>query len=137
MNIRKINHIGIVVDNLARSKQTFGEGLGLPHLKDESVEEFHCKIAFFQCGEVMIELIEPTGPGPSDAFLRSHGEGIHHICYEVEDIHAALEQAKERLATDYDQPKSGAGGSQVFFLDPKSCCHVETEFVQPAAPPRA
>ena len=102
--------------------------------------EFYIKTIRLSFGGIDFEYIEPLNQAGGDPFsdwLLEHGEGIHHICYEVEDIHAALEQAKERLATDYDQPKSGAGGSQVFFLDPKSCCHVETEFVQPAAPPRA
>lgn len=130
MNIQKINHIGIVVADLEQGKKIFGGALGLRHLRDEVAEEFHCAIAFFQCGEVMVELVKPTGPGPSETFLREHGEGIHHICYEVENIEEALAQAQQKLATDYTAPKVGAGGSLVFFLDPKSCCSVETEFVQ-------
>ncbi len=130
MNIRKIHHIGIVVANLEQGKKKFGNVLGLPHLRDEVSEEFQCKISFFQCGEVLVELIEPTGEGPSDTFLKKHGEGIHHICYEVENIAESLVEMRKKLATDYTAPKAGAGNSQVFFLDPKSCCNVETEFVQ-------
>lgn len=130
MNIRKIDHIGIVVRDLDDGKRRFGGGLGLTHLRDEVSEPFQCRIAFFQCGETMVELIEPFGPGPSQDFLTSRGEGIHHICYEVSDIGEALAEAKEKLATDYTVPAPGAGGSSVFFLDPASCCQVETEFVQ-------
>lgn len=130
MNIKKIDHIGIVVKNLEEGKKKFREALGLLHMRDEISWEFQCKIAFFRCGEVMIELIEPTGPGPGETFLQTHGEGLHHICYEVENIEHALAEVKEKLGTQYQTPKPGAGGSQVFFLDPESCCCVETEFVQ-------
>lgn len=130
MKIRKIDHIGIVVKNLESSKRKFGNGLGLHYLREEISEAFQCKIAFFQCGEVLVELIEPIGYGPSEIFLKEHGEGIHHICYEVESIADALSTVKEQFSTQYTTPKTGAGNSWVFFLDPESCCNVETEFVQ-------
>ncbi|MPM28281.1 hypothetical protein SDC9_74801 [bioreactor metagenome] len=130
MDIKKIDHIGIVVRNLEAAKRIYGNGLGLLYIREEVSDEFHCKIAFFQCGEVLIELIEPTGPGPSRTFLDTHGEGLHHICYEVEDISEALAGAKAGLRTSYAAPKAGAGGSRVFFLDPSSVCGVETEFVE-------
>ncbi len=130
MKIKQINHIGIVVENLETGKEKFGRMLGFRHLRDENVEEFSCKIAFFQCGDVLIELVEPTGQGPADLFLKTHGEGISHMCYEVNDILEALEAAKQNHATDYETPKTGAGGSKVFFLAPESCCGVVTEFVQ-------
>lgn len=130
MDIQKINHIGIVISDLEEGKHKFGGILGLEFLREESAEEFGCRIAFFQCGGVMIELIEPIGPGPSREFLRSHGEGLHHICYEVNSIDEALADAKAKLRTDYSVPKTGAGASRVFFLDPDSICGVETEFVE-------
>lgn len=128
--IKKIDHIGIVVANVEAAVKKYETGLGLPYLRTEYNEDFHCKIAFLQCGDVLIELIEPTGEGPSQRFLESHGEGIHHVCYEVDDINKALEHAKAHLKTDYDAPKVGAGDSRVFFLDPASVCSVETEFVE-------
>lgn len=128
--IKQINHIGIVVNNLEDAIPKYEQGLRLKYLRTEENEDFHCKIAFLQCGEVLIELIEPTGSGPSQTFLQEKGEGLHHICYEVDDIDAALDMAKTNLKTDYDCPKNGAGGSKVFFLDPSSVCHVETEFVE-------
>lgn len=130
MDINKINHIGIVVRNLETAKRIYGNGLGLMYIKEEISDEFHCKIAFFQCGEILIELIEPTGQGPSQDFLNIYGEGLHHICYEVDEIVEALADAKAVLRTSYTVPKAGAGGSRVFFLDPSSVCGVETEFVE-------
>ncbi len=128
--IKKIDHVGIVVRDVEQAAALYRDGLGLDYLRTENNEDFHCKIAFLQCGNVLIELIEPTGEGPSKQFLETRGEGIHHICYEVDDIQKALVHAKANLRTDYDAPKVGAGDSRVFFLDPSSVCGVETEFVE-------
>lgn len=128
--IKKIDHVGIVVQDVEKAVVTYKDGLGLTYLRIENNEDFNCKIAFLQCGDVLIELIEPTGEGPSRKFLETRGEGIHHICYEVDDIQKALDHARQNLKTDYDEPKTGAGDSKVFFLDASSVCGVETEFVE-------
>lgn len=128
--IKKIDHIGIVVENISVAVEQYRTGLGLEYSHTEENKDYNCKIAFLRCGDVLIELIEPTGDGPSLSFLESHGEGIHHICYEVNDIQAALEHACTHLKTEYAAPKTGAGDSKVFFLDPSSVCGVETEFVE-------
>ena len=128
--IKKIDHVGIVVRDVEQSAAVYRDGLGLQYIRTEHNEDFNCKIAFLQCGDVLIELIEPTGEGPSQSFLNEHGEGLHHICYEVDDIHAALAHAKKHLKTDYEIPKVGAADSRVFFLDSSCVCNVETEFVE-------
>ena len=130
MKIKKIDHIGIVVANITEATKTYAQNLALPYLHEEVYEPYHCKIAFLRCGEVLIELIEPTGEGPSKTFLDTHGEGIHHICYEVGDIQEALAKAQEKGMTDYMEAAVGAGDSRVFFLKPSAVCGVETEFVQ-------
>ena len=130
MKIKKIDHIGIVVANITEAAKTYAQNLALPYLHEEVSEPYHCKIAFLRCGEVLIELIEPTGEGPSKTFLDTHGEGIHHICYEVGDIQEALAKAQEKCMTDYMEAAVGAGDSRVFFLKPSAVCGVETEFVQ-------
>ena len=130
MKIKKIDHIGIVVANITEAAKTYTQNLALPYLHEEVSEPYHCKIAFLRCGEVLIELIEPTGEGPSKTFLDTHGEGIHHICYEVGDIQEALAKAQEKGMTDYMEAAVGAGDSRVFFLKPSAVCGVETEFVQ-------
>lgn len=130
MKIKKIDHIGIVVANITEAAKTYAQNLALPYLHEEVSEPYHCKIAFLRCGEVLIELIEPTGEGPSKTFLDTHGEGIHHICYEVGDIQEALAKAQEKGMTDYMEAAVGTGDSRVFFLKPSAVCGVETEFVQ-------
>ena len=130
MKIKQINHIGIVVADLALATKIYADKLKLTYLHQEDNEAYNCKIGFFQCGEVMIELIEPTGDGPSKTFLDRYGEGLHHVCYEVEDIYEALAEAQSQNMTDYAQPAVGAGDSRVFFLSSAGVCGVETELVQ-------
>jgi hypothetical protein len=79
----------------------------------------------------LIEINEAFAAMPLVAteFLRSHGEGLHHACYEVSNIDEAPD-ARARLKTEYSVPKTGAGGARVFPLDPDSICGVETEFVE-------
>ena len=126
--IKKIDHIGIVVSDFQQGKKMYGEYLGLKHLKDETVASYGCEIAFYQCGDIMLEIVHPISPGPSWNFLKNHGPGIHHICYEVENVDEMLEIAKEKFKTSYDEPDRGAGNTKIFFLDPRSIGNVETEF---------
>lgn len=126
--IKKINHIGIVVPDFNEGKKIYGECLGLKHLKDEVVQAYGCEIAFYQCGESMLEIVHPIALGPSWEFLEKHGPGIHHICYEVDDIDQMFQLAKEKFKTSYEEPDYGAGGARIFFLEPKSIFNVETEF---------
>lgn len=58
----------------------------------------------------------------------STDRGIHHICYEVDDVDQMLAIAKEKFETAYEKPDQGAGGAKIFFLEPSSIGNVETEF---------
>lgn len=130
MKIKKIDHVGIVVKSLEKAIPTYSGVLGLKYLHTEHNEAFDCDIAFLQCGDVLIELVEPHGPSVSLDFLNERGEGINHICYEVESIKEAFDEAKVNGITDYDYPLVGAGDSRVFFLKPETVCSVTTEIVE-------
>jgi len=95
-------------------------------------EEFQVKIAFLPVGEVLVELIEPIGPGEIQDYLDTHGEGLHHICYRVPDIEKALEEVDAKLKMRDKKPRPGGAGSKVAFLDPHSIFNVETELVERA-----
>ena len=128
--IKKIDHIGINVLDLEFAVKQFSEGLGLKLIKEEELEQWNCKIAFFDCGGVLIELIQPTGEGMAKTFIDEHGEGISHICYEVNDIHETYERAQKYFTVQPETLKKGAGGSDVFFLDKESIFQCDTEFVK-------
>jgi len=128
--IEKIDHIGIVVRDLQNGIKLYTEGLGLKVESIEESEEFQTKLAMLPCGEVLIELLEPTGAGMLQDFLNNHGEGLHHIAYKVSNINEALEKASKTFELRDKTPLPGAGGSRIAFLNPASILNVETEFVE-------
>lgn len=128
--VEKIDHIGIVVKDLDKAIEAYSEGLGLEVKRVERSEEFQVKIAFIPVGEVLVELLEPIGPGGVQDFLDEHGEGLHHICFRVKDIDRALEDVGGKLRVRDKKPRPGGAGSRVAFLDPRSICNVETELVE-------
>ena len=128
--IEKLDHIGIVVKDLDRAMKVYSDGLGLSIKMIDQSEEFQVKVAFLPVGEVLIELIEPIGPGGIQDFLNEHGEGLHHICYRVANINKALEEVGAKLKMRDQKPRPGGAGSKVAFLDPQSIFNVETELVE-------
>lgn len=110
--IEKIDHIGIVVKDLEKAIKVYSDVLGFKVDKVEQVEEFKVKIAFLPVGEVLIELLEPIGPGVVQDFLRDHGEGLYHICYRVTDIDKALEVVGKKTKLRDKRPRPGGAGSQ-------------------------
>ena len=128
--IEKIDHIGIVVKDLEKAIKVYSDVLGLKVDKIEQVEEFKVKIAFLPVGEVLVELLEPIGPGTVQDFLTEHGEGLYHICYKVTDIDEALEEVGKKTKLRDKNPRPGGAGSRVAFLEPEGMFNVETEFVE-------
>ena len=130
--IEKIDHIGIVVKDLDKAIKVYSEALGLRVKRIERSEGFQVKIAFLPVGEVLVELLEPIGPGEIQDYLNKHGEGLHHICYRVKNIDKALEEVGAKLTMRDQKPRPGGAGSKVAFLDPHSIFNVETELVERA-----
>ncbi len=129
MELKKIDHIGIAVNNLASAKTFYRERLGLA-IEHEEVKE-DMKIAFVPVGEVNIELIESTSEdGVIGKFIARRGEGVHHIAYEVDNIKDALKRLKNDGIRLIDEvPRKGAHGKKVAFLHPKDTNGVLTELV--------
>lgn len=127
--IKKIDHIGIVVRDLEKSISTFKDTFQLDYLRTDDVPEWKCKVAFFQCGEVLIELIEPTAPGDGVDFLEKNGGGIHHICFEVDDIQEAFDTLSEKGIMRTPKPKAGAGDTTVFYTEASKVDNIEIEFM--------
>ena len=113
-----LDHIGIAVKSLDAAKIYEALGLSVEHI--EIVETQGVRTAFLSAGDANIELLEPTGPQSTVAkFIEKRGEGIHHICFRVDDIEAQLERLKElgyRLINE--APVPGAQGCRVAFLHP-------------------
>ena len=128
--IEKIDHIGIVVRDLEKAIKVYSDVLGLKVDRVERVEEFKVKIAFLPVGEVLVELLEPVGPGIVQDFLTEHGEGLYHICYKVTDIDKTLEEVGKKTRLRDKKPRPGGAGSRVAFLEPEDMFNVETELVE-------
>jgi len=130
--IKRVDHIAIAVPSVEEAARFYEEALGLKLGGVEVVEGMDTKVGFFQIGETRIELVEPTKEGTAlDKFLASRGPGIHHICFEVEDIEEALGTLKERGVRLVDEePRPGAHGTRVGFIHPKSTGGVLIELSQ-------
>ncbi len=130
--MRKVEHIGIAVKDLAVSIPLFEKLLNTPCYKTEQVESEHVNTAFFQKGETKLELLESTVPdGVVAKFIEKKGEGLHHIAFDVEDIEAEMKRLqKEGFVLLNDQPKAGADNKLVCFLHPKGTNGVLVELCQ-------
>lgn len=131
--IKNIDHLGIAVSNLEESIAYYEKALGLHCHGREEVASQKVKTAFFEAGDVHIELLEPTSEdSPIAKFLEKNGEGIHHIAFAVDDIDGQLKQASEAgVRLIHEVPFEGAADKLVAFLHPKSTHGVLTEFCMP------
>lgn len=128
----KLDHIGIAVPDLETGKKLWGVGLGLPGGKVEVVEGEGVKVAFYDSGGGShIELLEALNPqSPIAKFLEKRGPGIHHVCFEVPDLDAALRQAEAQGYRRIKDPVKGAHHAKVAFLHPKETGGVLLELAQ-------
>ncbi|MCL5966126.1 MAG: methylmalonyl-CoA epimerase [Deltaproteobacteria bacterium] len=131
--IKRIQHVGIAVRSLDAAVPFYRDVLGLPLVGIEEVAGQKIRAAVFRVGESTIELLESTAPdGPVGKFLEKNGEGVHHLCFEVDDAAAALARAKGKGVRLIDEtPRTGVHGMKIGFLHPKSTFGVLTEFAQP------
>ena len=130
--LTKINHIGVAVQSLDATPPFYRDTLSMPFYGIEEVAEQKVRVAMLGIGESKIELLEPTSTdSPIARFLEKNGPGIHHIAYQVDDIEAAIAQMKVQGARMIDeQPRSGAHGTKIAFVHPKSSNGVLTELCQ-------
>jgi methylmalonyl-CoA/ethylmalonyl-CoA epimerase len=130
--IEKINHIAIAVRSLEEHIPFYRDVLNLEFRGTEIVKDQKVRLAVFRVGEVQIELLEPTEPDSTiAAFIEKRGEGMHHISYQVDDIEEQIAELKQKQIRMIDEkPRSGAHGSRIAFLHPKSSAKVLTELTQ-------
>lgn len=119
----RLNHVAIAVPDLEAATATYRDALGARVSKPQQLPEHGVTVVFVELANSKVELLEPLGENsPVAAFLaKSPSGGMHHICYEVEDIRAArdhLAAGGARILGD-GEPKIGAHGKPVLFLHPK------------------
>lgn len=127
--LQRIDHVGIVVADLDAAVATYAQ-LGFRESSRMLLAEQQVEAAFLQSGDSTVELIAPTDPASGTArYLQNRGEGVHHICYMVDDLPGALatmQAAGLRLIDE--QPRRGAHG-QVAFVHPKAAHGVLIELL--------
>lgn len=130
--MKKIEHIGIAVNDLDAGNDLYKKLLGSAHYKIEEVASEGVRTSFFQAGPNKIELLEATAAtSPIARFLEKKGEGIHHIAFAVEDIVAEMARLKEEGFTLLNEtPKKGADNKLVAFVHPKTAGGVLIELCQ-------
>ena len=128
----KIEHIGIAVKDLEISELVFSKILNTAPYKREEVTSEHVTTSFFLSGPNKIELLMATDESSAiHKFLEKKGEGIHHIAFAVDDIHAEMERLRsEGFVLINEVPKKGADNKLVCFLHPKGTNGVLIELCQ-------
>ena len=133
--MKKIDHLGIAVKDLQAQIPIYRDQLGMEFEGFEEVASQAVRVAFFKVGDTRMELLESTSPdGPIAKHIERRGEGLHHVAYLVDDIRAAMAEAKANgLTLLSEEPRPGAHHTLVCFLHPKATGGVLMELVQKQA----
>jgi methylmalonyl-CoA epimerase len=130
----RIDHIGIVVHDIQEALKAYETALGLPLKEVVEVPSQKVQVAFLPVGESNVELVQPLTDDTGIAkFLEKRGEGIHHICLEVEDIDAALARLKAHQVSLIDEVARQGAHGRVAFVHPKGMHGVLVELVEHGA----
>ena len=130
--IKRIDHIAIVVDDIEAALGFWRDTLGLDLTHVEDVPDQQAAVAFLPTGQSELELVKPTSDDSGVArFLTRRGPGIHHICFEVDDIVHTLSVLRERGVRLVDEhPRIGTGGKRIAFVHPESTHGVLVELYE-------
>jgi methylmalonyl-CoA/ethylmalonyl-CoA epimerase len=129
----KLNHIAVVVEDIEKALELYRDTLGLPlaQLVEEQTEQV--RVAFLPTANGEIELIQPTTTDSGVAkFLAKRGEGLHHICLEVDDIEATTRELRTRGLEVLGQVRLNERGEKYIFVHPKSAHGVLLELYERA-----
>ncbi len=123
MKTEGLDHVAVAVKDLDAATAFYRDVLGFELLGREVVEHMRVEVAVLSAGDLHVELVRPTVPGSGVAkFLDKRGEGIHHLALKVKGIEKALEDFVKAGGSVIDEkPRTGARGSLVAFLHPRSC----------------
>jgi methylmalonyl-CoA/ethylmalonyl-CoA epimerase len=130
--LKRIHHVGIVVPDLEKAMGLWRDLLGLSLTKSATIQDQGVKAALLKVGDSEIELLEPLNPDNGvGKFLARRGGGLHHVCFETEDVTRELEAARAKGIQLIDQkPRPGLAG-MICFLHPKATRGVLVEYAQP------
>ncbi|MEE8472804.1 MAG: methylmalonyl-CoA epimerase [Dehalococcoidia bacterium] len=129
--IKKVDHLGVAVKSIEEALGLYRDALGLHVEKVQEQPSDGVKVCFLPVGDSEIELLEPlSDEGPLAKFLENKGEGIHHICLEVDDIDRELKDLEAKGVQLIDKVSRPGAVGKVAFLHPRSTKGVLLELVQ-------
>ena len=132
MKILGIEHIGLAVNSLDTDAPFWKHVLKISHKGTEVVEDQGVTTDIYDTGRGKVELLEALSENTAvGKFLKNHGPGMHHVCFEVDDINNAINELKEsNIQVLSDNPTTGAEGYKVVFIHPKSTGGVLVELAE-------
>ncbi len=128
----KLHHIGIAVKSIENSLEVWKDILGLKLNDIKDVVDQKVKVAMLEVGGVTIELLEPLGEKSTvHKFIEKRGEGMHHLCFEVDNIEKILSEMRSQNIKLIDEiPRIGASGKKIAFIHPKDMGGVLIELTE-------
>jgi methylmalonyl-CoA/ethylmalonyl-CoA epimerase len=131
-SVIRIDHVAIVVEDIDSALHFWRDALGLEVTHVEDVPEQNSVVAFLPTGESEVELVKPTTEESGvSRYLHKRGPGIHHICFEVDNIELCLEKLKKHgVHLVNSEPVIGTGGKRIAFIHPESTQGVLVELYE-------
>jgi methylmalonyl-CoA/ethylmalonyl-CoA epimerase len=131
-NIKSINHVAVVVEDMERSLLFWRDALGMELRELREVTAEKSQVAFLPLGGSEVELVRPTTDDSGIAkYLAKRGPGLHHICLEVDDIEGILAQLKAKgIRLINEEPRTASDGKRYAFVHPESTSGVLVELYQ-------
>ncbi|MBT3479749.1 MAG: methylmalonyl-CoA epimerase [Candidatus Marinimicrobia bacterium] len=132
MKILGIEHIGIAVNSIDKDAPFWKHVLNIPHRRTEVVSDQGVTTDIYDTGQGKVELLEALGADtPIGKYLEKRGPGVHHVCFEVDNITKAIQELKEsKIQVLSNSPTTGAEGYKVVFIHPKSTGGVLVELAE-------
>ena len=134
-DFKRVEHFAIAVKNMDIMRDIFENKLGIQMEYEEELPHYSTKLAMYPIGETYLEVLESSSPKTETSkWIEEHGEGLFHICLEVEDIDGALVELREKGVKLLDEtPRIGHGGARIAFLNPESTGNLLIELAELSA----
>ena len=132
MKIKRIEHIAIAVKSIAAMREIFEQKLGIAVEYEEYLPRHSTRLAMLPVGQTYLELLESdNADSGTSRWIAEHGEGLFHICLEVEDIDAAMAELRGKgVGFQQEKPVIGHGNCRIVFLDPRSTGNLVIELAE-------
>ncbi len=132
MKFKRVEHVAIAVKSMEKMRDIFENKLGITMEYEEHLPQYNTRLAMYPIGETYLELLESDSPDTETSqWIADHGEGLFHICLEVNDIDEALAELKQKDVKLIDEtPRIGHGGARIVFINPESMGNLLIELAE-------